>query len=380
MKQVNTKKKKKKKILLYLGIAVLICTIGYNTLFKSENMIEYKINPNLVCVNPNWKGNVFINGKFQNDTIPESAPLFDVVKWKFSSNPQKKEKKEENYILAVDSIDSFADTNYKIIWLGHATFYIQLDGVRIITDPVFGDIPTKERKVQLPCNPDSIKNIDYLLVSHDHRDHFDIKSIEQLYLNNTSIQALAPLGAKRLFTSNQLKQIALQEAGWYQEYETDEDIRIIFLPAKHWGRRSLNDFNKTLWGSFLIIGKQTKIYFAGDSAYHPDFYKDIFNLFGEIDICIFPIAAYSPRFMMSSSHMNPEEAVSAFNDLKGKTFIPMHYGTFDLSDEPLGEPIKRLRTALIENNQEDRLIELSIGGTYLIDNMKYGNKCLTIKN
>lgn len=120
----------------------------------------------------------------------------------------------------------------------------------------------------------------------------------------------------------------------------------------------------------MIIGKQVKIFFAGDSAYHPDIYKDIFNLFGEIDICIFPIGAYSPKFMMASSHMNPEEAVSAFNYLKGKIFIPMHYGTFDLSDEPLGEPIKRLRTTIIENNQVDKLIELSIGGSYLIGNQR----------
>ncbi|WP_146106093.1 MBL fold metallo-hydrolase [Apibacter adventoris] len=364
------KTKKRKRILQLIGIAVLFCIIGYNTLFRSQNMIEYRINPSLVCVNPNWKGNVFINGKFQNDTIPESAPLLEVLKWKFSKNPQKKEKKEENYRLTVESIDSFSDTKNKIIWLGHATFLIQLDGARIITDPVFGDIPTKKRKVQLPCNPDSLKNIDYLLVSHDHRDHFDKKSIEQLHLNNPFIQALAPLEAKRLFSTKKLKQIPLQEAGWYQEYNIEKDIRIVFLPAKHWGRRSLNDFNKTLWGSFLIIGKKTKVFFAGDSAYHPHIYKDIYNLFGAIDICIFPIGAYSPEYMMASSHMNPEEAVNAFNDLKGKIFIPMHYGTFDLSDEPLGEPIKRLITAIIENNRANKLTELSIGGTYLIDNLK----------
>lgn len=361
---------KQKRVLLFIGIAILLWILGDNTILRSQNMIEYKMNPNLVCVKPNWKGNVFVNGKFQNDTIPESAPFLDVIKWKLSRNPQKKEKKEENYILSVDSIDNFSDSNSQIIWLGHATFFIQLDSVRMITDPVFGNIPATKRNVQLPCNLDSLKNLDYLLISHDHHDHFNKKSIERLHLNNPLIQALVPLDAKRLFSTKQLKQIPLQEAGWYQEYNINKDIRIIFLPAKHWGRRSFNDFNKTLWGSFLIIGKHVKIFFAGDSAYHPDIYKDIFNLFGEIDICIFPIGAYSPKFMMASSHMNPEEAVSAFNYLKGKIFIPMHYGTFDLSDEPLGEPIKRLRTATIENNQANKLIELSIGSSYLIDNLK----------
>lgn len=191
---------KQKRVLLFIGIAILLWILGDNTILRSQNMIEYKMNPNLVCVKPNWKGNVFVNGKFQNDTIPESAPFLDVIKWKLSRNPQKKEKKEENYILSVDSIDNFSDSNSQIIWLGHATFFIQLDSVRMITDPVFGNIPATKRNVQLPCNLDSLKNLDYLLISHDHHDHFNKKSIERLHLNNPLIQALVPLDAKRLFS------------------------------------------------------------------------------------------------------------------------------------------------------------------------------------
>ena len=333
---------------------------------RSQNMIEYELNPELRCVKSDWKGNVTINGKYQQDTIPESAPLLDVLKWKLSRNPQKKEKKSENYSLSVEYINDFSDNQDKIVWLGHATFLIQFGGIRIITDPVFGNIPSAKRKASFPCNTDSLRNIDYLLISHDHRDHFDKKSIEILSQNNPSIQALAPLGSARLFKSKQLKNIPLQQAGWYQEYHLENDIRIIFLPAKHWGRRSLNDFNKTLWGSFLIINGNTKVFFSGDSAYD-EVFKDINELFGDIDICILPIGAYSPEFLMKSSHMNPEESLNAFNDLKGKILIPMHYGTFDLSDEPLGEPIKRLKTAIEDSGQVEKLTELSIGGKYFIE-------------
>ena len=329
-------------------------------------MIEYKLNLDLTCVRPDWKGNIFTNGKYQNDTIPESAPFFDVIKWKFSRNPQKKEKKAEQYSLPVEQINNFNNDEDKIVWLGHATFFIQIDGVRIITDPVFSNIPTAKRKVELPCNVDSLLNIDFLLISHDHHDHFNKESIEQLSNNNPAMKALVPLDAMRLFKNKQLKNILLQEAGWYQEYKTGKDVRIIFLPAIHWGRRSLNDFNKTLWGSFLIIGKHKTIFFAGDSAYG-EIFKDIQSLFSDIDICVLPIAAYSPEFMMKSSHMNPEEAMNAFCDLKGKVFIPMHYGTFDLSDEPLGEPIKRLRTVALNSEQINKIRELSIGEEYYIN-------------
>ena len=359
--------KNNKKIMKFFCLITILGIIISLNHSRSQSMIEYKLNPELTCVKSDWKGNIIINGKYQQDSIPESAPFLDVVKWKLGRNPQKEEKKSENYSLSVEYISDFSDNRDKIIWLGHATFLIQIDGIRIITDPVFGNIPSAKRKAPFPCNTDSLRNIDYLLISHDHRDHFDKKSIERLSHNNPNIQAFAPLESARLFKSKHLKNIPLQQAGWYQEYHLENDIRIIFLPAKHWGRRSLNDFNKTLWGSFLIIKGNTKVFFAGDSAYDDDIFKDIHNLFGDIDICILPIGAYSPDFLMKSSHMNPEEALNAFNDLKGNILIPMHYGTFDLSDEPLGEPIKRLKIAIEDSGQVEKLVELPIGGKYFID-------------
>lgn len=365
--------KNPKRCVVVCCIVMLFCGTIPLYLLKGQNMVTYKINSDLLLVKSDWKGNVVINGKYQNDTIPESAPFFDVIKWKLSKNPQKKEKKAEQYSLTAEPVGNFDDNGDKVIWLGHATFFIQIDGVRIITDPVFGNIPTAKRKAAFPCNIDSLKNIDFLLISHDHHDHYSKKSVEDLSCNNPMMQALAPLDGVRLFDTKQLKNIRLQEAGWYQEYKTDNKIRIIFLPAIHWGRRGLNDFNKTLWGSFLIIGKHTSIFFAGDSAYGKIF-KDIQDLFKDIDICILPIGAYSPEFMMKSSHMNPEEAIKAFQDLNGKVFIPMHYGTFDLSDEPFGEPIKRLRTAASDNGIINKIQELSIGEKYYLNNVQHETK------
>ena len=174
--------------------------------------------------------------------------------------------------------------------------------------------------------------------------------------------------ASKLFASKALKKIPVQEAGWYQEYRMGKNLRIIFVPAKHWGRRGLNDFNRVLWGGFLIMDGNTKLFFAGDSAYDPCLFKEIRQLFGDMDICLLPVGAYSPPFVMQKAHMNPEEAVQVFSDLGGRYFIPMHYGTYDLSDEPLSEPIKRLRQCLSDKGMEHRIKELAVGERCWITN------------
>jgi L-ascorbate metabolism protein UlaG (beta-lactamase superfamily) len=242
--------------------------------------------------------------------------------------------------------------------LGHSSFLIHINGVRLISDPCFFNLLSKKRKVALPCSINDLKPIHYLLISHDHRDHFDTKSVEILVENNPEMEALISLGGSRLF--KQFKNIKKQEAGWYQEYHLTDELRVVFLPAKHWGRRGSNDFNKTLWGSFLIITHNIKIFFAGDTAYNEKMFKEIRELFGNIDICMLPIGAYSPAFIMKPAHLNPEEAVQAFLDLGGKWFIPMHYGTYDLSDEPMGEPLARLQKCGIN----DHLKVLAVGENF----------------
>ncbi|MCP4670886.1 MAG: metal-dependent hydrolase, partial [Desulfobacula sp.] len=177
---------------------------------------------------------------------------------------------------------------------------------------------------------------DYLLVSHGHFDHLDTDSIKHF----SGAKALIPLKMTDIIKKAN-PDIHCQEAGWYQQYDLNENFQITFLPAHHWHRRNSFDYNKVLWGSFLIKTKSTSIYFGGDSAYSNHF-QDIGNLIGGVDIAILPIAAYAPRWFMKSSHINPEEALQAFKDLQAKRFIPMHFGTFDLSDEPMGEPAKLL--------------------------------------
>jgi len=331
---------------------------------ETKNKIEKKLNPDLIIVKDGWEGNILINGKYCNDTVSKQISLSNILKWNFSRNPQQEEKRNDTFQLQMQQFNPSQMQNNSIVWLGHSSFLININGIRLITDPCFFNLPSRKRKVSLPCPADSLR-IQYLLISHDHRDHFDRKSIELLAENNPDMEALIPLGGSRLFCGKKLNRIKRQEAGWNQEYHLQDNIRIIFLPAKHWGRRGLHDYNRTLWGSFLLIANNTKIFFAGDTAYDEQLFKEIRDLFGDIDFCLLPIGAYSPPFIMKSAHINPEEAIQVFMDLGGKCLIPMHYGTYDLSDEPTGEPVAKLNKYGIDMGINDRIKTLIVGEEYL---------------
>ena len=336
-----------------IGIIVVFFTV--NTIYyflKQEGMKEYRFNKDLEIIKKDWKGNLAIGGEYTNGVMRKDKQIMplDILKWKLSKNPQAKEKKEENYKLKVINDNSFISSKEDmIVWLGHASFFIRLNGTTFITDPIFYDITFIKRLAGLPCAISDFKGIDYVLLSHGHRDHFDKKTLKQLFRNNPEIEALIPLDMNDFFEDNNAK---YQQAGWYQKYKTKSEIEVYFMPARHWNRRGMLDFNKYLWGSFVIKSNGKSIFFSGDTAYGNHF-KEISKYFNEIDYSLMSIAAYMPVNIMKETHMNPDEALKAFEDLNSKVFVPMHYGTYDLSDEPLGEPIRR-----IESKKEKYNIEI----------------------
>lgn len=324
-------------------------------------MEEYILNPDLPLVAENYKGNLLKKGRFTNHPWPDTEAGFGkVLKWMFTPNPQKEEKKKDKFRLNVIRNNRiFTSIEDCIVWLGHSSFFIRLNGKNLLFDPVLRGLPALNRFSELPCREEDILNIDYLLLSHAHRDHFDKDSLEKIFSQNPHAKILSPLKVGKLVQRIN-KKMHVEEAAWYQQFRT-EGVRITFLPALHWHRRHLNDFNKMLWGSFMIETASIKIFYAGDTAYGSHF-KDIRNKLGEPDICLLPIGAYKPTFLMKQSHMDPYEAIQSFFDMNGKKFIPMHYGTFDLANEPLGEPIRILRKELDENY----LKELAIGEKFLL--------------
>ena len=330
--------------------------------------ITYLRNEHLKTIKPGYPGNKLINGRFANGEEFYAPSFLTVLKWKFGPKPQAAEKANDTFLVEVKPLpaDTFSGKEDIIIWLGHATFYIRLNGVSFLTDPVLFDIPLLKRKSALPCLPEEIKNLDFLLLSHGHRDHLDERSIKTLIRQNPNLKALAPLKMHQLLKEF-APELPVEEAGWFQQFspELTNGLEVFYLPARHWHRRGLFDVNKILWGSFLLKAGTKTIFFAGDSASGPHF-SEIHELFGSPDYCLMPIGAYTPAFLMQKSHLNPREAAVAFNQLGGKNFIPMHYGTFELSDEPASEPIRTIKELATTNQLSGKLITPAVGEVILI--------------
>ena len=289
------------------------------------------------------------NGKFRN---PEGSPIrSENVKWSYSTFNKEKKKldmtvPDEHVIkknLVLEKLNSIQNNDY-IGWIGHATFLIKLGNTTIITDPVFSKnagplIFGPKRYTEPALNLNELPKIDLFLLTHNHYDHQDMSTIRKFPYKDTKVFTALKLG--KYFTKHHFKNV--QELDWYQEVKFN-DLKITFLPAVHWSKRSLTDTNKTLWGSFLIEYAGKKIFFACDTGYG-NIYKKIGKEFGPIDLTMINIGAYDfrPMFEKSIYHTSPEEALQAAQDLKSKKVLGTHWGTFVLSLEPIMEPPKRFQ-------------------------------------
>ncbi|MBF9237803.1 MBL fold metallo-hydrolase [Hymenobacter sp. BT683] len=311
--------------------------------------ISYLRNEALPTVRAGYPGNKLFGNEFANGEALFEPSFATALKWQLSTNPQKEEKKLDTWAPAVIECNAaFSATEDMLVWLGHASFLLRVAGVTLLFDPVlFSSLGLRHRHA-LPCQPEAIRGIDYLLLSHGHRDHLDEKSIRLLAQQNPDMQVLSSLRMGPLLRG-MAPSLPVQEAGWWQQYDLGPDapLEITYLPASHWHRRGLADMNRVLWGSFLIRVADKLIYFAGDTSYAEHF-EAIEKQFGPIDIVLMPIGAYKPAYLMAQSHVNPHEAAKAANVLRAGHVVPMHYGTFSLSDEPASEPLRQLNDVAAE--------------------------------
>jgi len=289
------------------------------------------------------------DGSFRN---PEGSPKRDEnIKWSFNTfNKEKKKIKIEfpsNHVVerekVLENLEKYKNDNY-VAWIGHATFLIKLGDTTIITDPLFSKnsgplIFGPKRYVESAIKLNEIPKTDLFLLTHNHYDHLDYSTVRNFPHKKSKV--LVPLKLSKYFTRNGFKDV--NELDWYNDIKVN-DLKITFLPAVHWSKRTLTDTNKTLWGNFLIEYKDKKILFACDTGYG-NIYKELGEKYGPIDLTFINIGAYDfrPMFEKSVYHTNPEEALNIAQDLKSKKVIGMHWGTVVLSLEPIMEPPVRFK-------------------------------------
>lgn len=240
-----------------------------------------------------------------------------------------------------------------IWWIGHATFIIKMSSIVIITDPVLFSLPLVNRLVAPAVNLSQVPHVDYVLISHNHWDHLDQKSINLLFEKNNDLTLLLPKGNAHKFKNSSIKCL---EFDWWQELSLKE-LTFVFLPAHHWSQSTLFDRNKSLWGSWLMQSYQS-IYFAGDTAYSSHF-QEISNIYS-VDYALLPIGPCEPRELMCKSHMGPEESLIAYADLKAKFLIPMHWGTFSFGLDDRHTAKNRLINAQLQQKSVN-IVLLEVG-------------------
>ena len=329
--------------------------------------MEYLLNPALPihpAMADDWPGNPIAGDEFQYLHDPFRPAWSSVAKMVFTPNPQRAEKKNDRWVPRVNpDIRYLADRDRNwIVWLGHACYLMQLNGLRYLTDPQLTDMPLLPRRVNPPFGYDELRGIDYLLLSHDHRDHVDETCIRSIAENNELRKILCPLRLSTVI-EDWVGATPIEEAAWYQRFATEgTGVTIHFLPTRHWCRRGLTDFNRVLWGSFMIevAGPDPRtIYFGGDSA-ETGYWQQIGRLFPGIDLAMLGIGAYRPAYMMKENHANPAEAFTGYRDLEANYWWPMHHGTYDLSREPASEPIAWASKLMDKHELGDKLVQPAV--------------------
>lgn len=253
----------------------------------------------------------------------------------------------------VDNVD--LEQGCSVTWIGHSTFLIRFKSFNILTDPVFFNVSRFfPRYTAAAIALDDIPKIDFVLVSHNHRDHLEVESLRRLYSRDNP-KYLVPFGDEKLLKKLGLDNVFQKQ--WWDKHEffgnNSSKIIFTFLPAVHWSGRGPFDINKSLWGSWMIEVDGSKIYFAGDSAAGEHF-RFIGQNFPEIDLALMPIGPCQPREFMAESHLDAKEAIQAFLDLGAKRFVPMHWGTFKSGFESVFIPIKALENLWVP---EDNLLK-----------------------
>jgi N-acyl-phosphatidylethanolamine-hydrolysing phospholipase D len=280
------------------------------------------------------------------------------------------------YPLKPISIDPDQPT---ALWINHSTFFIKINDTHILTDPIWGKrcSPVRflgpSRKHKAPIDIEDLKQVDHVLISHNHYDHLDKQTVIKLQELYPNITWWVPLGLKKWFFKLGIKEV--NELGWWESHPihssstSNQAIQFTAVPAQHFSGRGFRDMGKTLWSGWVVEffdhSLIKRLYFAGDTGYNPIDFKEIGGKWNHMDLSLIPIGSYIPRKFMSPVHVDPWQAVQIHREVASKQSIGMHWSTFKLSDEETHRPPYDLFQALTEANV-DPLTFLAIPPGYEI--------------
>jgi L-ascorbate metabolism protein UlaG (beta-lactamase superfamily) len=311
--------------------------------------------------NPYYRGPAsdhFDGRRFFNPDMPAHPGLRGFVKWRMTGEWAHWPERVENEFIGRAPAE-VAGNDLRVSFVSHATFLIQTQGLNILTDPVWAERAAPSRRfgpkrAHAPgIGFDRLPRIDVVLLSHNHYDHMDLETLAALWRRDRT-RVITPLGNDTIIRAHS-PGIGVETLDWGDSAALGAGTRVHAEPTCHWSARGLLDRHMALWASFAIETEGGAIYFVGDSGYGGGHhFRKARAKHGPFRLAILPIGAYEPRWFMSYSHMNPDEAVRGHIDLGRPATIASHFGTFQLTGEARPAPLEALHEARVEHGVDAR--------------------------
>lgn len=309
------------------------------------------------CGNPYYKGPTTDHFDGTHFRAPEPLPnktFWSVLKWRLKSDRATWDNWVD-YDRGIKPVDRVPGQTIKATFINHSTFLLQTADLNILTDPIWSERASPfsfmgPKRVHAPgVDFDQLPKIDVVLISHSHYDHLDIPTIKNLIKAHDPL-FIVPLGVDTIIHNN-IKKARTKAVDWNNNVEIGHGVTVTAEPVLHWSARKPFNRNKTLWASYALVTPGGNIYFAGDTGYGSGkVFRDIGEKYGSFTLALLPIGAYAPRWFMAPSHINPDEAVMIYHDIHAKHAIGMHFGTFQLTDEGMDDPVKELAKSIARSD------------------------------
>lgn len=299
---------------------------------------------------PSYEGPVsdhFNGKKFTNPAGVKEHGFAQVIKWMM--NRERGPWKEVRDTTFGQRPLLFYKDGIRVTFVNHSTFLIQVDSLNILTDPIWSERASPftwagPKRMRPPgIRLEDLPRIHAVLISHNHYDHLDLPTLRTLFGAHHP-QIITPLGVKAFLEKEGISVGA--DLDWWKSHNINEQMKVTAVPAQHFSGRGIGDRDATLWCGYVIQASAGNIYFAGDTGYHPETFREIGARAGAMKLSLLPIGSYKPHWFMSPVHVSPEEAVRIHMDVRSTQSVGMHFGTFPLGDDGMNEPVEDLRKAL----------------------------------
>ena len=333
-------------MLFILGIIIVALFISYFAFVNWYPSFGGEVSKTLqeqYIASENYKNGKFVNKK----DVPKEPSFGETLKIARKFFFTKVPNGVPNQNLEVKKIDSVNIADYqdktRLIWFGHSAFLLQMEGMNILIDPMFGKVPAphpwlggKRFSKELPIEIEKLPEIDVVLISHDHYDHLDYETIKKI--KNKVGMFYTPLGVGVHLEAWGVDKTRIKELDWWQHIDKKE-VKFVCTPAQHFSGRKFSNGQSTLWSSWVIQSKTENIFFSGDSGYGPHF-KEIGDAYGPFDFAMMECGQYNESW--PDIHMFPEETAQAGVDVQAKLLMPIHWGSFKLALHDWTDPVERV--------------------------------------